>query len=359
MANVLYIGDDLPHTTSAHRAHALARLGHSVIIRSPYKEVRKYLQSRFMGAIHYRTGYSLLQNSIYNWIEQMKSQVKKLDLIWVDSGELLGPGCLLSLKEMKCPIILYNIDDPTGKRDGRRFYSLKKSLPLYDLVAVVRKETEEECLEFGAKRVVRVLRSYDEKDHQPFTEISEIPVKFRSEVAFIGTWMKNEKRDDFLLTLIKQNVPISIWGNLWEKSSIWKLLQPYYRGAAIYGRDYVAAIQGAKLCIGLLSKGNRDQHTQRSLEVPFAGGILCAERTPEHLAMYQEGVEAVFWSNATECATICEQLLKDDQYREEIRLAGMKRVKNLKVGNEDVCRTILNDLLQIDSKPGVSVPMIV
>ncbi len=344
MANILYIGDDQPYTTSAHRAHALARLGNSVIIRNPYKGVKKYLQSRFLGAIHYRTGYSLLQSSICNWVEELKRQVQKPDLIWVDSGELFGQGCLARLKQMECPIILYNIDDPTGKRDGSRFYSLTKALSMYDLVAVVRKETEQECLELGAKRVMRVLRSYDEKDHQPFTEISGIPEEFRSEVAFIGTWMKNEKRDDFLLTLINQSVPISIWGNLWGKSSIWNLLQPYYRGAAIYGRDYVAAIQGAKLCLGLLSKGNRDQHTQRSLEVPFAGGILCAERTPEHLAMYQEGVEAVFWSNATECATICKQLLKDDQYREEIRLAGMKRVKDMKVGNEDVCKTILNAL---------------
>ena len=104
---------------------------------------------------------------------------------------------------------------------------------------------------------------------------------------------------------------------------------------------YVAAIRGAKVCLGLLSKGNRDLHTTRSMEIPYAGGVLCAERTTEHLALYREDEEAVFWTTAEECAEKCLGLLGDDQSRERIRLAGMARVRNNKVGNEDICRQIL------------------
>jgi hypothetical protein len=108
----------------------------------------------------------------------------------------------------------------------------------------------------------------------------------------------------------------------------------------------VAALQGAKIALGFLSHGNRDLHTRRSVEIPYAGGLLCAERTTEHLAMYEEGIEAVFWSDVNECAAICHKLLVDDVLRERIRQQGMTRVRADGYGNESVCREILLQLQQ-------------
>jgi hypothetical protein len=279
-----------------------------------------------------------------NWIEQVLALVDKPDLVWVNSGELLGQGCMQILKRIGCPIVLYNNDDPTGGRDGNRFDSLITAIPYYDLCAVLREINILEYKSKGAKRVLRVFMSYDEVVHQPYTDISEIPLKFRSEVAFIGTWMRHENRDKFLLELIAQGIPVSIWGGRWAKSPHWSVLKPYYRGGALGGRDYVAAIQGAKICLGLLSKGNRDLHTRRSVEVPFAGGLLCAERTSEHMNMYDEGTEAVFWSDASECADVCKRLLADEHLREKIKMRGREKVESLKVGNEDICREILRNV---------------
>lgn len=291
--------------------------------------------------MHYYTGYRLVQKLMQGWITHLISTVQKPVAVWVDSGELLGPACVELLQKIGCPVILYNVDDPTGKRDGRRFDMLVQALPIYDLVAVVRRETAEECRQRGAKKVMQVLRSYDEVAHKPFPSLQEVPADYKSEVVFIGTWMRHEKRDELLLELLRQGIPLSIWGSRWTKSPHWPVLQAVHRGGALGGRDYVAAMQGSKLALGLLSKGNRDLHTQRSLEVPYAGGLLCAERTTEHQEMYQEGVEAVFWSDAAECARQCQALLQNDELREQIRAAGQQRVKQLQTGNEDVCRRIL------------------
>ena len=62
--------------------------------------------------------------------------------------------------------------------------------------------------------------------------------------------------------------------------------------------------------------------------------------------MYKEGVEAVFWSDSKECVQQCKKLLEDEANRERIRLAGMKRVRSLGVGNEDVCKKILDALFE-------------
>lgn len=344
MGNILYFGDDNPNSTSLHRANALRRLGHTVIQFDPKDAVQLYVNHPLMGYFHYRTGYRFVQTKIKNWIEKKIATINTLDLIWIDSGELLDINCIILLKSFNRPVILYNQDDPTGNRDKGRFGSLIDAITLYDLVVVVRSETEKECHLLGCKNVLKVWRSYDEVAHKPFEIVDDIADFYRSEVAFVGTWMRFEKRDEFLLHLIEQGISVNTWGDRWQKSPHRQKLTKYYRGGALSGSDYVSAIQGAKISLGLLSKGNRDRHTVRTMEIPFAGGLLCAQRTTEHSELYQEGVEAVFWDNADECAAICKKLLNDDFLRENIRVAGMNRVRQLNVGNEDICKQILNYL---------------
>jgi len=122
---------------------------------------------------------------------------------------------------------------------------------------------------------------------------------------------------------------------------VWSELKPYWQGPSVSGQDYVDAMRGAKLCIGMLSKGNRDQHTTRTMEIPAAGGLLCAERTAEHQALYREGEEALFWSDANECAAVCKRLLADSARLQSVREAGQRRVLANRVGNEDIGRTVL------------------
>jgi Glycosyl transferases group 1 len=351
MANILYLGDSVPSSTSSHRVHALTRIGHTVRLLDPYKTFDGQLKSRWLGPIHFRTGYRFLKNKVTKWVKTIVNTESKPDLIWINSGELFGSESLKALKQLSCPIVLYNNDDPTGGRDGRRFDLLIDALPYYDLCVVMREMNVSEFKAKGAKEVVRVFMSYDEVVHKPFESSSDIPENFRSDVAFIGTWMRFEKRDEFLLVLINQGIPVSIWGDRWEKSPHFEVLKPFWRGGALRGRDYVAAMQGAKICLGLLSKGNRDLHTQRSLETPYAGGLFCAERTSEHKQLYEEGVEAVFWNDANECAKVCKELLRDNALRARILQAGMNRARANKVGNEDMCKTVLEKVLASKSTP--------
>lgn len=350
MANILYLGADNRSSTSLHRAMALQRLNHDVTIKNPNKAAGSSLKSRIWSYFHYRTGYRFLQPKIESWISKIIQEMEDPDLIWVDSGELLGKKVVEKLNTLECPVILYTVDDITGRRDGKRFDSLLEALPKYDFVVVVRNETAEECRKIGCDSVKRVFRSYDEVAHRPFSSRKEISQQFESDVAFIGTWMRGEGRDKFMLALAEAGIPITIWGDRWQKSPFWTQLKSYYRGGGLSGRDYVAAMQGAKVCIGLLSKGNRDLHTQRSLEIPYAGGLLCAERTMEHLELYEEDKEAVFWEDADECVQKCKVLLTDNKRREQIRQAGMQRVRELKVGNEDICQKILGEVTELSTK---------
>lgn len=102
------------------------------------------------------------------------------------------------------------------------------------------------------------------------------------------------------------------------------------------------AIQCARVNLGLLSHENRDLHTTRSLEIPALGGLLCAERTHEHLALYEEGVEALFWNDAEECAATCFHALADEPRRARIAKAGRERYQRDNHRNEAVMQSLLD-----------------
>jgi hypothetical protein len=347
MAHILYIGPDSPYSTSRHRADALVRTGAAIQLLDPTEAMRPHLASRFVSKFHYETGYTFFESKVCIWLESVLPKISTPDVVWVDGGEYIGTRALRRIREFGVPVVLYNLDDPTGSRDRRRFALTRRAIPHYDLCVSVRRETVSEMAALGAPHVLQVWRSYDEVEHAPFADPSQIPEQFRSEVSFIGTWISGERRDEFLAGLADRNIPIAIWGNRWEKAPLWNRLRPFWRGGGLAGRDYVAAIQGAHICLGMLSKGNRDLHTQRSAEIPFAGGLFCAERTSEHQALYVDGVEAVFWDDLEECAAICRRLLNDTEERERIRRAGMRKVRDLRIGNEDICRQILGELGRI------------
>jgi hypothetical protein len=86
--------------------------------------------------------------------------------------------------------------------------------------------------------------------------------------------------------------------------------------------------------------------TGRSYEIPYAGGLLCAERTQKHTDLYIEGYEAVFWSNIDECISVCRKLLDDNELINQIKTAGYNKMINGEFGNEKVLQKIINQVFE-------------
>lgn len=331
--SILYLGPI--SGTCLDRANAMRRLGHSL----EHIDLRQLLpKTHWVDRITWRMDGGLFSP----WIKRgLSSRLtgRKFDLCYVDGGEWVTPGVISLLRRHAAKIINYNIDDPLGTRDGARFKAYRRSLPYYDLNAVVRQENVAEASALGAKNVKRVYRSADEISHAPRPLTTEDHQTWDSEVLFLGTWFP--ERGPFLLNLIQRAVPLTIRGPNWHKAPEWPQLKNHWKGGAIAGDDYAKAIQCAKVNLGLLSKENRDLHTTRSLEIPALGGLLCAERTDEHLGMYIESQEALFWNDAEECTDMCRFALADENRRQTIAQAGYQRVKNNGHYNETILASIL------------------
>ncbi len=336
--DVLYVGPD--RGTSRHRAQALDRLGHRVHVIDPRVLVER---SRLVARWAWWTGALFLEELSRRYV-LARIAGREFALALVDGGELVGPALVRDLRRRCGAVVNYNADDPYGRRDGPRWRLYLKAVPEYDLVVVVREINVAEAYARGARRVLRVYRSADEEAHAPRSLTPADRSRWTDDVMFIGTWMS--ERGALAAELIRAGVRLSIYGDGWQKAPEWPTFRRAWRGPAIYGDEYVKAIQSAKVCLGLLSKGNRDLHTNRTMEIPFAGGLLCAERTSEHRALYREGVEAVFWSDARECAERCRELLADGLARVEIATSGRRRCVTNGYLNEPVMSRVLCEAMQ-------------
>ena len=315
--SILYIGHR--DGTSLDRANALRRLGHRV----EHFDLRRLLPpTPWIDRIIWKIGGQFLSPWILRALPgQLKN--RRFDLCYVDSGDLVTPGIIKVLRQHAAKVVNYNIDDPFGRRDVARFAAYRLSVPHYDLCVVVRSENVAEAERLGAKDVLRLYMTSDEVAHAPRRVTALDAERWHSDVLFLGTWFP--ERGPFLVELIELGVPLTIRGANWQKAREWPILKSVIKGGQLKGDDYALALQCAKVNLGLLSKGNRDLHTTRSMEIPSLGALLCAERTEEHLAMYREGEEALFWASAQECAKVCLDVLRDDERRKRIAAAGLAR----------------------------------
>lgn len=333
MASVLFLGP--AEGTSLDRADALRRLGHRVTLI----ELRRLLpRTVWVERVTWRLGGGWFAPWLLGALSR-RIAGQYFEVCWVDGGEWVTRPVLSLLRKHATCILNYNIDDPFGPRDGARFDAYRRNASAYDLCVVVRAENVGEASALGAREVLRVSRSADEIRHAPKLITPQDHGLWDSEVLFLGSWFP--ERGSFVLELIRSGVPLTIRGDLWHKAPQWPAIKGHWKGPAVYGDDYGKAIQCAKVTLGLVSKGNRDLHTTRSLEIPALGGLLCAERTTDHLSMYEEGREALFWGDAQECVAMCDYALRNEEARNKIAAAGHARIKKNGHYNEIVLEEIL------------------
>jgi hypothetical protein len=318
---VLYLGEQ--GGMSGYRVAALRRRGAEVVTIDPKEFLPK---SHLVYKFHWETGFRFLKNHIEAELLKVVGE-QRFDVVWVNKGVSISRQLLLRLKEStRAVTVSYNNDDPYGGRDGRAWATFMEAIPAYDLMVIPRLANFWEAKAHGANHVLRCFHEIDGEIQREPTVSEEDRQELSSEILFVGTYFRG--RDAQLKGLIDRGVPLTLRGNSWEKAPRWHELKPAWK-PAVHGEGYLKLLRQAKVSLCFLSRGNRDLHTTRSNEIPYAGGLLLAERTPEHQEMYVEGEEAMFFDSLEECAEKCKMLLADDALREKIRLAGQQRaIKN-------------------------------
>jgi len=218
----------------------------------------------------------------------------KPDIVFIIKGNVIHPSALKKIKQIKPKIklISWSLDDMYAWHNRSLYYTF--GLKYYDIVFTTKSYNLNELKQLGANRVEFLYQAYSKKYHIPCSkcETSE----FNFDVLFIGA--AETERVQSLSYLASNGIKVYIYGGGWDKKRF-SNLHPnlIVHKYDLVGSDYSEAISCSKISLCFLRKMNRDLHTSRSIEIPACGGFMLAERTDEHLELFKEDKEAVYFSN--------------------------------------------------------------
>ena len=97
------------------------------------------------------------------------------------------------------------------------------------------------------------------------------------------------------------------------------------KSGPVYLGDYVRAINGGKIGLGIVSKWNRNTTAGRIFEIPACGTMLLAERNTVIERLYEDGKEAVLFGAGQELIDKAAYYLERPEERRAIGQAGRRR----------------------------------
>jgi hypothetical protein len=163
---------------------------------------------------------------------------------------------------------------------------------------------------------------YDHLRFNPRPVLPEERRRWASDIAFIGHWEPRTEKG--ILALRRAGIAVRVRGDGWREKD------PDLPGSihlgSIWNEEYVSAIKSTRVGLGFLSEWNENQTMVRSFEIPACGTFLLAQRTPQHVALYREGIEAVFFDKEEELVRKAQISFADDKRREEVAQPGYRRI---------------------------------
>jgi spore maturation protein CgeB len=167
----------------------------------------------------------------------------------------------------------------------------------------------------GCANVAYVRFGYKPEVHFPEIAANDDErERFACDVMFAGS--SDSDRAPYFETLVREipGLKLHLYGGFWNRVPS---LRPYARAAAT-GRDYRLAIGGAKICVNLVRRANRDDHVMRTFEIPACAGFMLTEQTAAHSELFNQVDAAIFFSSPDQLVAKVRSYLGRDADRARI-----------------------------------------
>ena len=334
---ILYYGPC--EENSGSRFEGMQHLGHTCRIVDPAAFIRS--SPRVLRAVEGR----LRNGPFVFWLNRrlLRAATRfRPDIVWLEKGVLVYPRTLRGIKDRIGAILVASHSDDfldkVARGESRHF---NRSIPLYDVIFTPREVNFPELYQRGARHVAKFWKGYANGVVGPRTLNPEEQVRFGCDVAFAGRFEPSRLEPCVRVAALAQELGFTfkLWGPRWGTCPS-RVLRSFWCGHLSL-KHYVKALCGAKIAVHFLSRWRRDTQDSRTFEIPATRTFMLAERSDDHLACFQEGKEAEFFSTVDEMVAKITYYLKHDGQRAGIGAAGYERCLRSGYSNRDRVREML------------------
>jgi spore maturation protein CgeB len=333
---ILYVGPLQQGGTSLQRMGSLQDLGYECIPfdMSPYYHYGPLIRR----SIAHRLAIGKQLGSLNLNLCQFAKGID-YDYVWIDKGVWIFPETVKKLKKDKAFIIHYTPDAAIIFNNTRHFIH---SIPEYNVLITTKTYELQKYKELGAKTVLFTGQGFDPYIFHPY-EIDEPTMKaLHSDVCFIGHCEGHYY--DVVKAVTNATDDVAVWGKWGRKKIFHPWLKRVYRGEGIWREDYAKALCSTKIGLGLLSKLVNDQTTTRTYEITACRTFMLAERTDEHLALFEEGKEAEFFGSNEELLAKVQYYLAHEDALKRIAAAGRERCIKSGYSNHERLKRVMEEI---------------
>lgn len=263
------------------------------------------------------------------------AKIYKPDFILFWRPTYIYPKTLKVLSSLDINIISYNNDDPFSLSSKKNvpihhyllWYFYKKCLRHFDTNFFYRSVNVKEAILKGIKNCEILLPYFIPQKDYPVQLSKEERDLFSCEVVFVGH-CEPDGRAQYIEELLINGFKVKIWGyeKYWKKNLSKFAYKEIVPIKLVDEKNYSKILCSANICLAFLSKLNRDTYTRRCFEIPATGSLMLAERTQDLMNMFEENVEACFFSSKEEMISKVKWLINNPKIREKISNAGLRRV---------------------------------
>ncbi len=246
----------------------------------------------------------------------------------------VGPRTLQQVSRRGVLTVSYNNDDPFGARlladapwhHRYLWREYLRALPHFDRNFMYRAINVTEAKQAGAQHAAVMLPYFIPAQDRPI-DLTEVDrQQFGCDVVFVGHF-EPDGREQAIGALIDAGLKVRLWGDeYWSRDVLGRHFDALAPIRPALGDDYARALVGADICLCFLSRLNRDTYTRRCFEIPACGSVMLAERTDDLVRMFREDEEACFFSSHEEMVEKAQWLQANPALRDQIALAGLRRV---------------------------------
>lgn len=328
--DLLFVGSiRTDRESSSQRYHAFGLLGlktAALDLSSICDRGIRRFSRRIGGPAFSRSSISITNEKLFETILACSPRVA-----WIEKGLYVQPETLIRLHQAapKTLLVSYQDDNPFGSRTSEHslWRDFVRCIPHYDMHFVKRPSDVHRFTMQGARRTEICKIGL----HAPAFQSIPPPgsCHYYHSVSFIGTLLENSRRQLIDSLILRHGLDVHVYGTRWNRCFSYYLSRKrFHPPLPMEGPiNYMGIIRGSRINLCLVSDSNDDEYTGRSLEIPAAGGFLLAKRTPMHLALYKEGIEAEFFCDHRELVEKCRYYLANETSRKAIASAGYERAR--------------------------------